>query len=133
RAELEDIRRRRVVARLVYAAALEQLALVVILGERLLERIGERELAYLRRLLANLCVVFVRGARELITAGVTAAAGRDRERHAQQLRVVDGVIHERPRLAEVERDLFVARAARDVEVRLGGAVTVRRAAALLLE
>ena len=133
-AQLEVVRRRGAVAGLERAAALQQDRLHVV-GEELLHRIPGREveLADLACPGADRRVVAVVGAAELIPAGVAATARAHGQRHAQQLRVVDGVIHERPRLREVEGELVVVAAAGDVEVGLRRAVAAARGAAVAVE
>ena len=52
---------------------------------------------------------------------------------SRRAEIVDWIVHERPRLAEVECDLVVRVAARDVEVRLWRAVTRAGVASLVFE
>ena len=135
RPQLEVVEALRAVTRLERTATRDQDRLDVVL--EILLRTGSPfanvEHADRARPVVDRDVVGVVGARELIATGVTAAAGGDGERHAQDLRVIDRRVHERPRLREVERDRRVVAAARDVEVRLRRAVTVARRAAVLVE
>jgi hypothetical protein len=116
----------------ILKSAREEHRLHVVL-EELLHRVAvrERKLADARRPRLDANVVAIVDAFELITTRVAAPARRDGERNAKELRVVDRIVHERPRLREVERLLVLGGSARDVEVRLRRAVAAARRAAAL--